>query len=326
MVTYATVPCLLCASPGEELASAEELAAEIEQLWTFHGRRLRPETPPRHLTDRLAFSQRPPLRLAWCARCGLAWRNPAEHPHEVEAIYADEVPELQVLQALHDAQRGTYLSQARRLTRVAGRRGSLLEVGSFVGGFLAASREQGWAVEGVDVNRHANNFARSWGLAVTDGELDDLPCESRWDAICIWNCLDQMPDPRAALRAARERLDAGGILALRVPNGGLYARLRAAASRKGSGASISLMRLAHNNLLGFPYRWGFTPTSLRTLVGACGFEVIRVVGDVLVPIADRWTMRWARIEERFVKTALRVEARLRPESAPWFELYARARE
>ena len=325
MVTYAATPCLLCASPGDELATAEELAAEIEQLWAFHGRRLRPETPPQHLTDRLAFSQRPPLRLAWCARCGLAWRNPAERAHEVDAIYADAVPERQVLQALHDTQRAASVVQARRLTDIAGGPGTLLEVGSFVGAFLAAARELGWVAEGVDVNVHANRFARSLGLSVTDGELGDITLEPSRDAICIWNCLDQLPDPRAALRAARERLEAGGMLALRVPNGGLYARLRRSATRTGVGASVSVARLAHNNLLGFPYRWGFTPSSLSALVRACGFEVVRVVGDVLVPRADEWTRRWARIEERVVKHALRLRARQHPESAPWFELYARAR-
>lgn len=299
------------------------MRAEVELLWAFHGRRLRPETPPRHLADRLAFSQRPPLRLARCGTCGLVWRNPAEQTHEVEEIYAGEAPDRSVLSSLHDAQRASYDAQARRLTAALGRAGSVLEVGSYVGGFLAAARALGWRAEGVDVNAHANAFSRSLGLDVRDGDIDDADAERRWDAVAIWNCLDQLAHPREALAAAHVRLAPGGVLALRVPNGGAYARLRARMGGGGPRAALARATLAHNNLLGFPYRWGFTPRALSTLLGALGFRVERIVGDVLVPVADRWTRRWARAEERVMKGAMRAAARLQPDHAPWFEIYAR---
>ncbi|MEJ7812664.1 MAG: hypothetical protein WKG32_19785 [Gemmatimonadaceae bacterium] len=81
-----------------------------------------------------------------------------------------------------------------------------------------------------------------------------------------------------------------------------------------------------NNLLSFPYRVGFTAGSLRQLLEATGYEVVRVHGDALVPIADRWTKRWAAMEERAVKRLIRglnlggeTGARL----SPWLEMYAR---
>jgi hypothetical protein len=82
------------------------------------------------------------------------------------------------------------------------------------------------------------------------------------------------------------------------------------------------MLLAHNNLLGFPYRHGFTPRSLSRLLADAGFRTIAVVGDTLATIADRWTRPWAAVEERVVKSTLRATSRIAP--APWFELYARA--
>jgi hypothetical protein len=84
--------------------------------------------------------------------------------------------------------------------------------------------------------------------------------------------------------------------------------------------------LAHNNLLTFPYRYGFGPRSITRLLTSCGFRVQRIVGDVLVPIADRWTRRWAAAEERVVKALLMPIARAdgRVGLAPWIEVYARA--
>jgi hypothetical protein len=73
--------------------------------------------------------------------------------------------------------------------------------------------------------------------------------------------------------------------------------------------------LAHNNLLTFPYRFGFSPASLTRLLVDPGFTGADVVGDVLVPTADEWTRRWARIEERIVKPMTRA-------AMPWFEAYA----
>jgi hypothetical protein len=55
-------------------------------------------------------------------------------------------------------------------------------------------------------------------------------------------------------------------------------------------------------------------------------RVEQVVGDVLVPIADRWTRRWAALEERLVKRVIGAGARISRGDkplAPWFELYAR---
>jgi hypothetical protein len=62
--------------------------------------------------------------------------------------------------------------------------------------------------------------------------------------------------------------------------------------------------LAQNNLLTFPYRWGFTPPSLTRLLSDQGFAVKRIRGDVLVPIADEWTRRWARVEEIVIKRTI----------------------
>jgi hypothetical protein len=194
-----------------------------------------------------------------------------------------------------------------------------------VGAFLAAARDAGWTFEGLDVNAHAAAFACRMGFRVTVGELDALEGR-RFDAIAIWNTFEQLPDPRAAAVGARGLLNPGGTLAVRVPNGQAYVALRHAL--QGLFAPLARALLAHDNLLGFPYRHGFTTGSLRRLLNDAGFGEVRFHGDALVPIADRWTRPWARMEERVVKTLLRGAARsgrLGRRYSPWIEAYARAR-
>ena len=115
-----------------------------------------------------------------------------------------------------------------------------------------------------------------------------------------------------------------GTLAIRVPNGGFYAAVRRRLD--GMAGPVARTLLAHNNLLGFPYRHGFTVRSLPLLLEDTGFEVVRTFGDALVPIADEWTRGWAAAEERMVKTATKALAALDSDGAPWFEIYSRARD
>ena len=321
-ISYELARCSVCGgADSTELATADDMNAEVEALWAFHSRRLLPATPSPQLMDRVAFSQHAPLRVVRCTTCGQVYRNPVERTHELEAAYEDESPTTERMRALHDTQRASYAAQAKRLTRVFGRRGSGIEVGSYVGAFLRAARDAGWQFSGVDVNACANRFTRSLGFDVHDGPLESLDAARRVDVVAIWNCLDQLADPTAAVRAASTHLSPGGMLAVRVPNGACYAAMRP--KLNGPLAALARQWLAQNNLLGFPYRHGFTPDSLARLVTRLGFRVEHVTGDVLVPIADRWTRRWARLEERVVKAGVGAVARVATGVAPWFELYAR---
>lgn len=323
--SYETSPCPVCGSAeADEIATAEDLRAEVEMLWEFHARRLRTTTPPRALADRVTFSQDPPLRLAQCRECTLVYRNPRERAEELVDTYADEAPDEATLQALHENQREAFRSQVRRLEASLGRRGSGLEVGSYVGAFLAAARDSRWSFEGLDINERSAEFARRKGFHVTVGDLDDL-VGRRFDAVAIWNTFEQLPDPRAAALCARKLLTRGGVLAVRVPCGAAYVALRRALH--GPMAPLARAVMAQNNLLSFPYRHGFTEPSLTRLLHDCGFGSVRYYGDVLVPIADRWTRPWARVEERVVKSLLRGAARgsrLGRRYSPWIEGYAHA--
>jgi hypothetical protein len=324
-VSYELTTCAVCSSAdATELVSADDAKVEIEQLWEYHQKRLKPDIPASHLMDRVAFSQRAPLRLVRCDDCGLVYRNPVERATELSEIYEDEGPDESVLRALHDTQRSAYDAQASRLTEVFGRRGTGIEVGSYVGAFLAAARDAGWQFSGVDVNAETNAFTRSLGFQVDDGTIESLDAERRADVVAIWNCLDQLADPASAVRAARTHLTTGGMLALRVPNGACYAAFEPLLRTPLAG--VAREWLAQNNLLGFPYRYGFTPTALTRLVERNGMRVEHVVGDVLVPIADRWTKRWAALEEKLVKRVIAAGARISSGDkplAPWFEVYAR---
>lgn len=314
---YELARCAVCGgSDAAEVAGPQDLRTEAELLWQFHMRRLSPRTPPERLVDRVAFSQDPPWRVVRCRTCGLVYRNPVEKRESLRETYAHSAPAYDALVALHESQRSSYRRQARRLTRHLERRGAGLEVGSYVGAFLAAARESRWTFEGLDVNGHVNAFVRSLGFAAHDGDLEHFHPDRTFDAVAIWNTFDQLPDPRAAMLAIARLLRTDGVLAIRVPNGECYATWRRRLHGAGARGVVAATLLAHNNLLTFPYRFGFTPAALTRLLEEFGFRIERFVPDVLVPTTDEWTRPWARIEERIIRPMMR-------RWAPWFEVYAR---
>lgn len=297
-----------------ELASADEIRAQVEELWAFHTHRLKPGAPVQQLFDRAVFSQAPPVHIVKCSHCGTVMRNPRESETTIVDVYATEEPPPAALEDLFSEQVKFFAPRVRVLERLLGRTGSALEVGSYLGAFLSAAQKRGWHATGVDVNERANDFARAHGAEVSAGTLDDVPADQRFDVVTLWNCLDQLPDPERALRQARVLLNERGLVTARVPNGAFYSAMLNAPMRR--------ILLAQNNLLAFPYRHGFTPASLKTLLSATGFEVERMRGDVLVTTAGAWTRRWAAMEEWLVKATSRA---ILPRShSPWIEVYARA--
>ena len=322
---YEAARCAVCMREEVDVvADEDEIRREREELWAFHARRLRPDTPPTHLRDRVAFSEPPPRRIVQCRSCGLAYRHPVESGDEVTSRFAGETTPPDVLLALHTTQRSFGRAQADRLRRVVGEGARVLEVGSYVGAFLAGACEAGLVAEGLDVSERTNAFVRSLGFVVHDGDLFQLRPDRRFDAVAIWNAFDHLSDPRAVLAAARAQLKSRGIVAIRVPNGAVYTRLRRFAMspprwRRGVATAI----LAHSNLLAFPYRIGYSPAPIRRLLDDAGFDIVGMRGDALVPLADEWTLPWARLEERITRRLTGLAVRRRPDAAPWFEVFAR---
>lgn len=322
--SYEIAHCIVCGRrDASVIAEAGELRSEVETLWEHHERRLQPDTPTPRLADRVSFSEPPPLRLVRCIDCGLVYRNPVERAEDLVSFYSKSAAAGDGFAALHTSQLPMARAQARRIRSMLGRGGTGLELGSYVGAFLVAARENGLSVVGLDVNPAVNEFVRGLGLCVHDGELRDHRAESLIDVLAIWNTFDQLPDPRAVAFEAWRRVRPGGLLAIRVPNGDFYARVRRTlangdrVSRRIAGAVM-----AQNNLLGFPYRWGFTVGSLERLLSDAGFGVFHVRGEVLVPTSDEWTRTWARWEERLIKRTMAVVVRARPAWAPWLEVLA----
>jgi SAM-dependent methyltransferase len=119
-----------------------------------------------------------------------------------------------------------------------------------------------------------------------------------YDAVFVWNCFEQIPDPARTLRVIRQVLRPYGTLVTRVRNADFYRK------RKGQTANA----LAWNNLLRFPYLFRYSEW---------GFEYVTGFNSELVtmPFPDLSTMLAAR--------SVAASARTHQLTGPWIEIVYR---
>lgn len=140
--------------------------------------------------------------------------------------------------------------------------GRLLEVGCATGGFLACARSR-FEVQGVDVSAFAVAEAREKGLDVRQGDVESAPgLEGPFDAAALFDTIEHLPAPRAALLRVSELLRPGGVVVLSTGDASsLVARA--------SGRRWRLMTPPQ-------HLWFFTRASMEALLARAGFEVLSI--------------------------------------------------
>jgi SAM-dependent methyltransferase len=132
--------------------------------------------------------------------------------------------------AVYEADRDSLRDKARRLLEVVERHrpaGALLDVGCAYGFTLEVARERGWQVLGVEAARDVGALTQArLGVAVhADLLAAGLPAEGL-DAVTLWDVVEHLPDPRAALAEVHRILKPGGVFSVVTPDvGSLAARV-----------------------------------------------------------------------------------------------------
>src|SRR5215208_4144155 len=193
--------------------------------------------------------------LVRCPACGHVQVD--RFPEALDEAYADVEDEEYL--AEEEGQRAT----ARRALEAIERhvdRGSLLDVGAWVGFLVSEAARRGWDAAGVEPSRFASAFGRErLGVRIERGTLErvDLP-EHPFDAVVLGDVLEHLPEPGAALDRIASLLHPRGVLYLALPDAGS----RVARTLGGHWWSVLPTHVQY-----------FTRRSLVTLLGRHGYWV-----------------------------------------------------
>ncbi len=270
--------CPVCGCPEYfVLASQEQLDYEKQFRERLFQRRL-PGVPESMLDDLTVFTNAYPARLVTCRACGLVCRDPRFSSEGALRAYSSDDYSEEWMASTFSEYYDSYSGKMNDLKRTVGERANVLEVGSYVGGFLAAARDHGWTARGVDVGQRVGEFSRRKGLNVFTGTLFDAHLQdSGFDAVFVWVCFDQLPHPRRHLAEIRRVLRSGGWLFIQVPNGDYIKQMEQMA--RGPLRAPVCKALAYTGMAGFPYQLGYTPRVLRNLLSEYGFANVSLASE-----------------------------------------------
>jgi 2-polyprenyl-3-methyl-5-hydroxy-6-metoxy-1,4-benzoquinol methylase len=213
-----------------------------------------------------------PFGVVRCPRCSLVFVSPRLRPEALQKLY--EQPAYHEGVYGEDGRFSPAMMLQRRWTRgrlalaeeelgrpVSGAR--LLEVGAGHGLFLAAARERGYDVVGVELSETSAAHAReSLGLTVHSTQLEDAPLAGRFDVICAWDTIEHVPDPDVILTEIHRLLKPGGRLFLTTGDlGSFNARIRGSRWRQ-------IHPPTHVNY--------FSRATMRTLLSRLGFRTVGI--------------------------------------------------
>ena len=245
---------------------AGQLSRESDLRASFVSERLDHKPEESELMDLTRFMHGGSGRLLSCPSCGLLDRE-----EEKAAHYEADVYDPELLRYLYPRYLQAFKEKAAYRSLLPNR-AEILEVGSHLGAFLQTAEEWGWRPTGLDIGRVTSAFARRQGTSVKQQPFEDYSTLDRPNAIFIWNCFEQLDDPSKLLNHAYQLLRTHGLLVIRVPNARYYRRQRAQLAAPHSGRTVK--RLGYNNLLGFPYRYGYTPYALDRILTTNGFRPV----------------------------------------------------
>jgi SAM-dependent methyltransferase len=220
-----------------------------------------------------------PFEVWVCDDCTVQFRHPLPNDEELRAMYED--PRYHASQYFDEPDEGApELRIFRRgLADLAALvpRGRLLDVGSARGTFLALAQRAGWRAEGVELSHRHVMAARARGLTVHEGDVATAPlAPGSYSAITMWDVLEHVVDPRAALATARRLLAPGGVLLVfTIDSTSLFNLAGDALFRLSGGRAVRQLELLYDAR----HNWYFTPAALTRLLAGAGFTAERWRSD-----------------------------------------------
>jgi SAM-dependent methyltransferase len=155
-----------------------------------------------------------------CGSCGHMQLDPMPDEAVLSAAYRQAASEDYVGEEA--GQRRTARQALDQIEAQVSPRGTLLDLGCWVGFLLAEARDRGWNTIGVEPSEFASAYARDClGLTVLNDDLfsADLP-PGAFDVVTLGDVIEHLTDPGDALQQIRGWLAPGGVLWMALPDAG----------------------------------------------------------------------------------------------------------
>ncbi|MCL5773610.1 MAG: class I SAM-dependent methyltransferase [Firmicutes bacterium] len=260
--------------------------------------------------------QKDDIKIVKCSGCGLVYTIPMPEASRIKELFLEDYTRIKTENNFsHSPLRDQIYSEALECLGNLMKPGRLLDIGCSYGQFMAAARDKGWKVTGVEpcvaAARHAREHYKI--EAINDIFTEEKFQPESFDAVTMWDTLIYMPDPSTNLLTIKNILKKSGVLVIRVDDiEALYPRI------EGMFRSI---RKKWSHLEPGVNLYNFSRKTLKAMLEKCGFKVLRIANSeklwwsVSVPgnpvkktllKAVRWTARNFNMGDAMIAYARKI--------------------
>jgi len=206
-----------------------------------------------------------------CKDCSMVYINPRMNQAATHSFYNSNVNAIYNETKFDDVSTSTKLDDEINYKNLLmldkirnGKKGSLLEIGSAKGYFLAKAKEAGYEIYGLELNRVNYEYSRrQLGDNILDKTLSEVHFdEEKFDVIYMRDVIEHIPNPKEFLNEVNRVLKPGGQLFLETHNvdGWIY----------------RIAREWHTVFFGFEHPNHWSPRTLKLALSQHGFTVSKV--------------------------------------------------
>ena len=172
------------------------------------------------------------FNIVKCKKCGLTYVNPRLKERKLHEIYDKKYFSNQAFNGAKspfygygryledkDYIKDTFNKRLKIINKLS-RRGRLLDVGCALGFFLELARDNGWDVQGLEISKHAYNYAKNMlKLPVVNKMLEKSRFKSNsFDVVTMFDVIEHLSDPKFTLKEIRRILKPNGLLVITTPD------------------------------------------------------------------------------------------------------------
>jgi 2-polyprenyl-3-methyl-5-hydroxy-6-metoxy-1,4-benzoquinol methylase len=195
-----------------------------------------------------------------CKKCNMIYVNPRIRQDLVIEGYSEGTDEAFVGQA--KGREITFKKSLKLINKYA-KKGRILDIGTAGGSFLHVAKEDGWEVHGIEPNKWMCEWGKKhYGIDIKPGTIFDhkFP-DDHFDAVCLWDVLEHVPDPKKTLKECNRILKEDGVLIVNYPDIGSWL--------------ARLMKRRWIFLLSV-HLYYFTPKTITKILNMTGYKVEKI--------------------------------------------------